>query len=119
MRAISIERTRRTVREATTSPRASFSLTLLRTISRADADMAFLPGNCSLLYARARGNPWSDRTGGAMRYDIVIRGGTVFDGSGRPGEHADVAIDGGRIAAIAPGISGRASRLLDAEGLAV
>ncbi len=27
-----------------------------------------------------------------MRYDIVIRGGTVFDGSGRPGERADVAI---------------------------
>src|SRR5258706_13802605 len=51
MRAISIERTSRTVREATTSSRASFSLTLLRTISRGDADMAFLPGDCRLLYA--------------------------------------------------------------------
>src|ERR1700704_1423199 len=51
MCAISIERTRRTVREATTSSRASFSLTLLRTISRGDADMAFLPGDCRLLYA--------------------------------------------------------------------
>src|SRR6266704_2583068 len=52
MRAISIERARRTVMEATTSPRASFSFTLLRTISRGDADMAFLRGDCSLLYAR-------------------------------------------------------------------
>src|SRR5260221_6394540 len=51
MRAISIERTSRTVREATTSSRASFSFTLLRTISRGDADMAFLPGDGSLLYA--------------------------------------------------------------------
>jgi len=53
MRAISIERARRTVMEATTSPRASFSFTLLRTISRAIADMAFLRGDCPLLYARA------------------------------------------------------------------
>src|SRR5437867_10259422 len=53
MRAISIERARRTVMEATTSPRASFSFTLLRTISRGDADMAFLQDGCSLLYARA------------------------------------------------------------------
>src|SRR6267378_7504467 len=51
IRAISIERTRRTVIEDTTSPRASFSLTLLRTISRGDADMVFLPGDGSLLYA--------------------------------------------------------------------
>src|SRR6266850_2570168 len=51
MRAISIERTRRTVIEETTSPRASFSLTLLRTISRGDADMAFLPCCRPLLYA--------------------------------------------------------------------
>jgi hypothetical protein len=78
--------------EATTSPRASFSLTLLRTISRGDADMAFLPDNCSpIVCSRARGNPWSGRTGGAMRYDIVIRGGTVFDCSGGAGEPADVA----------------------------
>src|SRR5882672_9903489 len=55
IRAISIERTRRTVREATTSSRASFSLTLLRTISRGDADMASLPGRCPLLYACALG----------------------------------------------------------------
>src|SRR5437773_4841741 len=53
MRAISIERTSRTVIDETTSPRASFSLTLLRTISC--ADMASLPGRCPLLYARAHG----------------------------------------------------------------
>ena len=37
-----------------------------------------------------------------MAWDILIRGGTVIDGSGRPGERADVAIEDGRIAAIGP-----------------
>lgn len=49
--------------------------------------------------------------------DLVIRGGTVFDGSGAPGRVADVAIAGGVIRAIAPGLSG--SRELDASGCAV
>src|SRR5882762_5101636 len=77
MRAISIERTRRTVIVETTSPRASFSFTLLRTISLGRADMASLPGRCPLLYARARGNPWSrsDRGRDAPRYRNPKRDG--------------------------------------------
>jgi N-acyl-D-aspartate/D-glutamate deacylase len=35
------------------------------------------------------------------RYDVLIRGGRVVDGSGNPWYHADVAIRGGRIAAVA------------------
>jgi len=35
------------------------------------------------------------------RYALVIRGGTVFDGLGNRGIEADVAIEGGRIVAIA------------------
>src|SRR6266850_2499103 len=69
MRAISIERARRTVMEATTSPRASFSFTLLRTISRGDADMAFLRGDCPLLYARADFPPVGNRQDRALRPD--------------------------------------------------
>jgi N-acyl-D-aspartate/D-glutamate deacylase len=34
------------------------------------------------------------------RFDLVIRGGTVFDGSGKPGIEADVAVLDGRIAEI-------------------
>ena len=54
-----------------------------------------------------------------MAWDILIRGGTVIDGSGRPGESADVAIEGGRIARIGPGLAGAAGQVIDAAGLAV
>jgi N-acyl-D-amino-acid deacylase len=46
--------------------------------------------------------------------ELVIRGGTVIDGTGAPGVVADVAIDGGRITAIGEGLSG--DRVLDATG---
>jgi N-acyl-D-amino-acid deacylase len=53
----------------------------------------------------------------AVSADIVIKGGTVVDGTGAPGRIADVAVDNGRISAIGPDLSGR--RQLDAEGLVV
>ena len=46
--------------------------------------------------------------------DLVIRGGTVIDGTGSPGRLADVAIDAGRITAIGVGLDG--DRELDATG---
>src|SRR5579859_5224012 len=52
-------------------------------------------------------------------WDILIRGGTVIDGSGRPGEAADLAIAAGRIAALGPALRGDAAKTIDAAGLAV
>src|SRR5204862_7340216 len=57
-------------------------------------------------------------SGGVMSWDILIRGGTLYDGSGQPGESADLAIADGRIARIGPGLSGAAERVIDAGGLA-
>jgi N-acyl-D-amino-acid deacylase len=54
-----------------------------------------------------------------MPHDILIRGGTLFDGSGAPGRPGDVAIRGGRIAAIGPSLPGAAEKTIDATGLAV
>jgi N-acyl-D-aspartate/D-glutamate deacylase len=51
-------------------------------------------------------------------HDIVIRGGTVIDGSGKPAFTGDVAIAGGRIAAVG-GKQGPARRDVDADGLLV
>lgn len=48
-------------------------------------------------------------------YDLVIRNGTLVEGSGPPGYRADVAIQDGRIAEISD-LSGRARRELDADG---
>lgn len=53
-----------------------------------------------------------------MSHDILIRGGTVVDGTGRPGFLADVAISGGRISEIGK-LSGTAREVIDADGLIV
>ncbi|MBY9063442.1 D-aminoacylase [Sphingomonas yunnanensis] len=53
------------------------------------------------------------------RYDVVIRGGTIYDGTGGTPFVGDVAIAGDRIAAIAPRIAGRGATELDARGKAV
>ena len=52
-----------------------------------------------------------------MPADIVIKGGTVYDGSGAPGREADVAITDGVITEIGPDLTGE--RVLDASGCAV
>src|SRR5437868_529353 len=53
------------------------------------------------------------------RYALVIRGGTVFDGLGGPGIEADVAIDGGRVVAIARDLKDDGAMEIDARGMAV
>jgi N-acyl-D-amino-acid deacylase len=52
-----------------------------------------------------------------MDGDIVIRGGTVIDGTGAPGLRADVAVTDGRIAAVGEGLRG--TREFDASGQVV
>lgn len=57
--------------------------------------------------------------GPTTEYDIVIRNGTVYDGSGKPGMTGDVAINGDTIAAVG-NIGGAHGRVeIDAAGLAV
>jgi N-acyl-D-amino-acid deacylase len=52
-------------------------------------------------------------------YDLLVRGGTVYDGSGSPGVAGEVAIQGDRIAYVGPKAPGRAKREIDATGKAV
>ena len=51
-------------------------------------------------------------------HELVIRGGTVVDGTGAPAVTADVAVDGGRITEVGR-ITDRGERELDADGLVV
>ena len=63
----------------------------------------------------------ADTTGDAMsdaRPDLVIRNGTVVDGTGSPARRADVAVTDGRISAVGE-VPERGERELDATGLVV
>lgn len=53
----------------------------------------------------------------AQHYDVLIRGGTLYDGTGSPARTADVAIAGDRIAAVGSIPDGAtATTLIDAAG---
>jgi len=68
----------------------------------------------SLLAAEASGSP-QNPTG----FDVIIRGGTVYDGTGAEPKHGDVAIRGDRIAEIGDLKTAKAKTVIDAMGLAV
>ena len=53
------------------------------------------------------------------RFDVLIRHGTVYDGTGAPGVRADVGIRGDRIAAVGDLWAAGAPAVVDATGLAV
>jgi N-acyl-D-amino-acid deacylase len=59
--------------------------------------------------------------GAQQRVDIIIRGGTVVDGSGAPRRRADVGVTGDRIAFVGDAAASRvtALRTIDATGLIV
>jgi N-acyl-D-amino-acid deacylase len=53
---------------------------------------------------------------GGRHFDVLIRGGTVYDGSGAAGELLDVGISGDQISALGNLAADRADRVLDARG---
>ncbi|MEM9617263.1 MAG: D-aminoacylase [Pseudomonadota bacterium] len=55
----------------------------------------------------------------AIRYDLIIQNGVIYDGSGEPGYSGDVAILEDRIAAIGDLDAASADEIIDAEGMAV
>ena len=55
----------------------------------------------------------------AEMFDVLIRNGTIYDGSGAAPITGDIAIKGDRIAAVGRVENGRAKIEIDARGLAV
>ena len=53
-----------------------------------------------------------------MTFDLIIRNGTIVDGTGRAAYRADLGIIGGRIAEIGQ-LTGAARQVIDADGLVV
>ena len=54
-----------------------------------------------------------------IQYDVVIRGGTIYDGSGNKPIVGDVALRGDSIVAIGASIAGRGTKEVNARGLAI
>lgn len=69
------------------------------------------------LMAIAQAQPRANSTG--QSFDIIIKGGTVYNGTGGPPLKADVGIKGDRVAAIGNLSRATAPTIVDAKGLAV
>jgi N-acyl-D-amino-acid deacylase len=52
-------------------------------------------------------------------YDLLIKNGSIFDGSGKPAFKADIAIKGDRIVKVEKSLPGTAAQIIDAKGLTV
>src|SRR2546430_1967058 len=55
----------------------------------------------------------------AADFDVIIKGGTVYDGTGAEPKHVDVAICGDRIVGVGDFKTAKAKTIIDANGLAV
>ncbi|MDG2004787.1 MAG: amidohydrolase family protein [Novosphingobium sp.] len=51
--------------------------------------------------------------------NLLIKGGTVIDGTGSAGRKADVRVSDGRIAEVGPGLASDGEQVIEAEGLVV
>jgi dihydroorotase/N-acyl-D-amino-acid deacylase len=70
-----------------------------------------------LLFVATACNRPAERT--APRYDVILRGGWIVDGSGNPRYQGDVALSGDRIAAVGYLAGAAARETLDVSGLVV
>jgi N-acyl-D-amino-acid deacylase len=55
----------------------------------------------------------------AQAFDVIIRGGTVYDGSGKRGVRADVGIAGDKVVKVGDLSKSTAATVIDANGMAV
>jgi N-acyl-D-amino-acid deacylase len=74
---------------------------------------------CLLLLAGLIASRMADGQGRAGEFDVIIRGGLVYDGSGTEGHRTDVAISGDRVAGVGDLSRRTARQVIDASGLAV
>ena len=71
-----------------------------------------LTAACAMALAAAQANAVDS-------YDVLIRGGTVIDGTGKPGVRADVGVRDGKIVFVGDAKAAQAKDVVDAKGLIV
>ncbi|HEX2723287.1 MAG TPA: amidohydrolase family protein, partial [Gemmatimonadaceae bacterium] len=76
--------------------------------------LAFALLSIACVPARQSPHPLRDRV-----HDVIIRGGTVYDGSGSPGQITDVAVDGDRVTVVGNLSGAKGRQEIEARGLAV
>ena len=62
------------------------------------------------------GSPHLEAQPATPRYDLLIQGGHILDGTGNPWFLGDVGVRDGRIVAVGAGLPGEADRVVDATG---
>jgi N-acyl-D-amino-acid deacylase len=79
------------------------------------------PVLAALLATSCKTPPGEDPTPGSSpaEYDVIVRNGTVYDGTGAPGVRADVGIRADTVAAVGDLSDARGTTEVDAAGLAV
>ncbi len=81
--------------------------------------MAWRTGVASAALAAALLSTSSAQGAEAPKYDVLIRNGVIYDGSGGEAYRGEVAINGDRVVAVGKSLPGSAKKIVDAKGLAV
>lgn len=81
--------------------------------------MRLLPLSLAALLAGCAGASSPTLPSDAPVFDVLVRGGMFYDGSGQPPVRADIALRGDRVAAVGELSAATADVVLDARGLAV
>jgi N-acyl-D-amino-acid deacylase len=71
------------------------------------------------MFSSVRATEPSTRSPDSAGFDVIIKGGMVYDGTGAEPQQADVAIRGDRIAGVGDFKNAKAKTIIDATGLAV
>jgi N-acyl-D-amino-acid deacylase len=87
------------------------------TVAAKPARRRLMTGACGLVMLT--GFPCAASADRAPTYDLIVRNGMIYDGSGTAPVSGDVAVRNGRIVGIGPRLPGEAQIVIDAGGRAV